>query len=59
MNCPNCNATTFLSADERGARGWRRPRIATCTRCRSHFDRTGGRPRREAGSMYDLFPRLF
>jgi hypothetical protein len=59
MNCPNCHGTTILSADDRGARGWRRPRIATCTRCRSHFDRRGVRPLRDAGSMLDMIPRLF
>ncbi len=59
MNCPNCNATSFLSADDRGSRGWRRTRIATCTRCRHHFDRIAARPQRDAGSLYDLLPRLF
>ena len=59
MNCPNCHGTTILSAEERGARGWHRPRLATCSRCRAHFDRRNVRGTQEAGSMYDLMVRLF
>jgi hypothetical protein len=59
MNCPICHGTSISSADERGARGWRRPRIARCSRCRAHFDGRGVRTTHGAGSMYDLMGRLF